>query len=180
MNSPPSDLGGFPLRQEPPKPDPFRPAQELEGDGFPLRQQIPREEQEDLKAGAETEEEEEAQPIESAIVFPLGQQRAADEDDSNRRFAGRLPLENVNCSLGKILDISAGGMRVRCKQPPERLVSVVIRVEDTNIELDAKIVWMRKVGFRKFDAGLKFLDVSDYQRQMLVRMSIQNRKRRSM
>jgi hypothetical protein len=63
------------------------------------------------------------------------------------------------------MDISAVGARVRSRgKPPVRegqALPVTIQAPAGLIRLSCLIVWSRKVAFRQWDLGLKFVDVPE-------------------
>jgi len=77
----------------------------------------------------------------------------------SRRY-GRLKDPGVRCSLGPVIDLSAGGVRVLSKH---RLKGRVDAVFDTGngprLGVRAKIAWCRRMGFRSYLVGLQFEDL---------------------
>lgn len=94
-----------------------------------------------------------------------------------RRIPGRLPQEQLSCDLGPVLDLSPGGMRVLCTRPHLGTMDVGLRGGDVNINLQAKVAWSRRLGFRRHEIGLAFIDVDKELATILSRISGDHRAR---
>ncbi len=89
---------------------------------------------------------------------------------ADRRGHGRLRGEGAQCSLGQILDISAGGMRVLTDRPLKGDQRVVFAHPDRGrLTITARAVWCRRVRVGCFAAGLQFVNVSAEDRRELLR-----------
>jgi len=81
-----------------------------------------------------------------------------------RRQAPRHQVDSISCPLGKIMDLSTGGMRIACKgKPPVRIGqvgSVDLRCSGGKMTLAAQVVWTRRSGFRDHEIGLKFVNLT--------------------
>ena len=77
----------------------------------------------------------------------------------NRRAQGRLPQELLRSNLGPVLDLSMGGMRVRCTRARKGDVDVELMELEEPVKLRAEVMWTRRQGLRRYEVGLKFLDV---------------------
>ncbi|MEE8238119.1 MAG: PilZ domain-containing protein [Gammaproteobacteria bacterium] len=95
-----------------------------------------------------------------------------------RRIPGRLPQEQLICSLGPVLDLSPGGMRVLCTRPRLGTTDIDIRGGDYSLKLRTKVAWSRRLGFRRHEIGLTFLDVDEELATVLSRISSDHRARR--
>ncbi len=96
-----------------------------------------------------------------------------------RRVPGRLPQESLECDLGPVLDMSSGGMRVLCRRPYEGEVQIHVEGYDVVLTIQARVAWVQKLGFRRFEIGLAFLDIDEDVAQMLTRVSTIHRERRA-
>jgi PAS domain-containing protein len=95
-----------------------------------------------------------------------------------RRSHGRLAQESVRSSLGTVLDLSLGGMRVRCTKVPNDEVDIKLWDAEESIELRGELCWSRRTGFGKHEAGFKFIDPDDEVSGKLGRLAARNRLRR--
>ncbi|MCP3905491.1 MAG: PAS domain-containing protein [Planctomycetes bacterium] len=95
-----------------------------------------------------------------------------------RRTHGRLTQESVTSSVGKVLDLSLGGMRVQCTRPPEGVIELKLADDDEEISLRARVMWTKRVGFGKHQAGLMFIDLDTAQNLQLSRLATRNSMRR--
>lgn len=80
------------------------------------------------------------------------------------RRKGRVRCKMLECSLGRVTDLSASGMRV---QRPSRLenrigehVGVVLAHLEGELHLRCRVRWLRASGFRREEIGLQFLNVT--------------------
>jgi hypothetical protein len=93
------------------------------------------------------------------------------EPSANARRGGRVRVEMIGCSLGDVLDISVSGMRAGLRgNAPEQGAQMPVTVQGltSRIELKGRIVWVRRTGWRRFEVGVNFEDVSDEARAQLV------------
>ncbi len=121
------------------------------------------------------------QPIES--VEPDDQSSAeAVTNTEDRRSAARIRQDTLlKCNLGEVLNFSKSGMRLRRKRIPTRSnVHVKITDGETSVKVHADIVWVRKIGYRKYDLGLQFIDLSDEEKSIIMQLAMYNRVRRTM
>ncbi len=94
-----------------------------------------------------------------------------------RRIPGRLAQEQLVSSLGPVLDLSAGGMRVLSTRPVLGIKDVGLRGGEFSVKLTTKVAWSRRLGFRRHEIGLAFLDVDEELATMLSRISRDHRAR---
>ncbi len=95
-----------------------------------------------------------------------------------RRAHGRLPQELLQSSVGPVLDLSMGGMRVHCSKPPKGSVAVELLDVEGPVTIQAEVMWVRKLGFRKYEVGLGFPHVPSDVAKQLTRVSLNHRLRR--
>jgi hypothetical protein len=78
-----------------------------------------------------------------------------------RRWAGRRekPKPFVRCTLGTVLDVSAGGLRLRTRQRLRGDVLLRLRVSGREYRVRAETVWTRRLGLLRYNNGLRFLDI---------------------
>ncbi|MCH8314413.1 MAG: PilZ domain-containing protein [Planctomycetes bacterium] len=95
------------------------------------------------------------------------------EANDDRRAHARLPQEALKCNLGEVLNLSLGGMRVRCtRAPKDTVVEVELTYEGETMKVQAEVVRSNKIGFRKHELGLRFLDVDPETAKQLTRVSL--------
>lgn len=103
------------------------------------------------------------------------------EASDDRRAHARLAQEALTCNLGEVLNLSLGGMQVRCiRATKDKLVEVQLTFEGETINLQAEVVRSTKVGFRKHELGLRFLDVDPEIAKQLTRVSLNHWVRRTL
>ncbi len=99
---------------------------------------------------------------------PIPQVGGANEHPDNKRSTGRIACELVRSSVGKVLDVSRTGLRVRSRKKAGKIDDIVIfQVTGANGQtaLKAKVVWTEKRGFRNHETGLELVDMSERQRR---------------
>jgi len=80
--------------------------------------------------------------------------------DDDRRRHGRIRTEEVTCSIGDVVDLSASGMRVESKGRRAvslgDTVSLTLKYGQYALPIDAQVVRIQKTGFRRHVLGLQF------------------------
>lgn len=83
-------------------------------------------------------------------------------DDNGLRSKPRFVTTMVTCGAGTVTDISAGGLCVESKKSPgevnDQVHTLTVQSPWGTCQLDVKIVWTKKLGRRKFETGLEFVD----------------------
>jgi hypothetical protein len=93
----------------------------------------------------------------------------------DRRTYGRRRQELLDSNFGPVLDLSLGGARISTRAELEGEVDLVIKADSGELTLPATVRWVRRVGFRKYEAGLMFLQLDDLAAQRLAEISTQHR-----
>jgi hypothetical protein len=90
--------------------------------------------------------------------------------NSNRKY-GRVRCRQIGCSLGDVLDLSAGGMRVGSRGSmglrEGDTVGVTLGANQAPIPLRCRVVWRRKVSWRSWEMGMTFLEPTAETREAL-------------
>jgi PilZ domain-containing protein len=100
-----------------------------------------------------------------------------DRVDGERRRHGRLRCEETTCCVGPVVDLSASGMRVQRRGRPvlevgdELKVRVHVYGDDPAITLTARVVWIKRSGFRQHVYGMEFAGLSDEQKRQLSELA---------
>ena len=84
------------------------------------------------------------------------------------------------CDDGLVLDLSMGGVRIRCNKAPKGRVDLKIEDFEGPVKLQAEVMWSRRQGFRKYEVGLYFPHVPPDVARQLTRVSLNHRLRRLM
>ena len=82
------------------------------------------------------------------------------EMSDDRRSHIRVPQSELHCSLGPVLDITSAGMRVICRRIPKNEVEFDLNTAVDPLPVQAKVVWTKRLGFRKHEVGLHFIQSS--------------------
>jgi hypothetical protein len=99
--------------------------------------------------------------------------------DDCRRRTGRLHQEAVTSNIGKVLDLSATGMRVLCRRKLEGRTAVSIRGLGAQIAVFGRVAWVKKRGMMKYETGIEFVDVPPDVCRQLSGLALTNRERRA-
>ncbi len=97
------------------------------------------------------------------------QMKASEAETRNARRHGRVRCEYLLCchgrtKFGHVVDLSASGMRVVRKgwvkvQDDDQL-HVTLKWQNVLISVSARVVWVKKIGYRKHLIGFTFPDLS--------------------
>jgi len=98
----------------------------------------------------------------------------------DRRTTGRFTQESLECNLGPVLDLSTGGMRVLCKRPHQGTLEVRLRASQYSLALSGQVAWSKRLGFRRHEIGVQFVDLDDDTSHILSRISASYRMRRAL
>ena len=99
----------------------------------------------------------------------------------DRRTHARLSQEALQCNLGEVIDLSLGGMQVRCaRMPKDKVIEVELIHQTETIKLNAEVMRSTKIGFRKHEIGLRFLDVDPDTAKLLSQVSQNHWVRRTL
>ena len=91
-------------------------------------------------------------------------QQAADHQDhtveADSRRRGRLPLELLECNLGQVIDMSAGGMRVKASVLPQGKTEVTFPEHPLPETLTAQVVWSEECNEESWLCGLEWVGLT--------------------
>ena len=79
---------------------------------------------------------------------------------TDRRRFGRFRGTRLGCNIGRVIDLSGGGLRVRRATRISSQMDVKLWTPKRQITVLAKVAWVRRIGFRKYEIGLEFLDMT--------------------
>lgn len=97
-------------------------------------------------------------------------------DSGGAHIMPRMPQELLNCNLGEVAELGADSIRVFCaKSPRKKDVTISFDDVDSEMKLRAQVSWSKKSG-RKYDVGLKFVDISPAEQKQVLRIAMQHRK----
>lgn len=91
--------------------------------------------------------------------------------DRDNRYGSRLRVSSLHCRLGRVLDVSSGGMRVRgFAWPPLRTYGTMrIRIHGLArpVDIEAQLAWVNHCNPLQREVGLSFTAMSDDARTLL-------------
>ncbi len=99
---------------------------------------------------------------------------------SERRNAGRVMVDSLSCSQGKVIDMSVNGMRIyratRWRPGEIRKIGFPVLAGRT-MTIAGRCHWIRRAGFFKWECGIEFLGLSEEQQQALRHVALTHAKR---
>lgn len=101
--------------------------------------------------------------------------RAPQQHAEKRRF-GRIGCSMLRCRQGNVVNVSAGGMRVRCRRRPHVKVGqvgmVALELPMGYMDLPAQAIWTRRDEHHgHWEIGFAFGELSMTQRQALLQVA---------
>ena len=89
--------------------------------------------------------------------------RSSEQSDAptvaERRMYARLRQRSLQSSLGPVLDLSRTGMRVRSSRRLRGVLEILLFPRSgTRLQVRVRVVWSKRIGFRKHLAGLEFVN----------------------
>lgn len=100
---------------------------------------------------------------------------AATGDQPNRRQYGRVKCEIVRCSVGTVVDASAGGLRIMIQErlpiKPGMHMELDLQARGNPIRVDVEVAWVKRKGLFKREIGVHFLEVSPELRKALCEIA---------
>lgn len=98
--------------------------------------------------------------------------RAMSADKPDNRSRGRMRCNNVETSLGPVLDFSATGMRILSKREiiQENDQPLMVRIDSAfdPIAVPVQVRWSRKLGWRRWETGLQFVELTEEAKAVLA------------
>lgn len=91
------------------------------------------------------------------------------------RAHDRVNAVGLSCHLGEVLDMSAGGMRVSREGKPavERgsVLQIALKSATQKIQVGARVVWLRRTSWKRWELGLQFIGVAPGVAEALVELA---------
>jgi len=102
--------------------------------------------------------------------------RLARRRDDIRR-TGRVRIEaSLQCSVGRVLDLSNGGVRVLARRAPStRLLPIRLWDDSAGLVTEARVIWHIRRGFFRHELGLELPPLDDAGRAFLTRIAARHR-----
>jgi hypothetical protein len=109
--------------------------------------------------------------------MPVLAEKPAVKKDNRRRY-GRVRCAGLRCHFAEycsdgaeVLDLSASGMRLRFRRKVDvedgAIVNITLISPAAAIRTVARVVWNRRMGFRRHEVGMTFIDPGDGLRAQL-------------
>lgn len=100
-----------------------------------------------------------ADPLARLFQQIAGAHSQTAEAESRRRH-GRLPLEFLQCNLGQVINMSAGGICVRGSVTPQGTTEVTFADHPLPETLTGRVVWKKEIDEESWLFGLEWVDLS--------------------
>ena len=107
----------------------------------------------------------------------FGEFRSGFSQDDDGRRTGRVFIESsLNCNIGRVLDLSHGGLRVMARRSPSAdLVNVRLWDDAGGFETEARVAWRIRRGFLRHELGLALPPLDDVSLAFLMRVASRHR-----
>jgi len=106
--------------------------------------------------------------------------RSGPRDGADRRAAGRVMVEGLSCSQGRVIDMNVGGMRVvrgtRWRPGEIRKIAFPVLAGRT-MTVAGRCTSTQRAGIFRWVCGVEFLGLSDDQKEALRHIALTNAKR---
>jgi hypothetical protein len=93
----------------------------------------------------------------------LSASKAPSPEIINKRRFPRFTTKVISCSLGEVVDLSAGGVRLRGKGKAPvcrgQIIPMTLFAHESQVTIKARAVHIRRVGLRTWEAGFAFVDI---------------------
>ncbi|MCH7720584.1 MAG: hypothetical protein IH988_06285 [Planctomycetes bacterium] len=89
----------------------------------------------------------------------------------------RLPQEMLKCNFGEVVELGAEEMRVNCTKDLKGTAKVELLELDQPLKLQAEVAWSKRLGPRRFDVGLRFINVTPQQSRQIMEVAMEHRRR---
>ncbi len=76
-----------------------------------------------------------------------------------RRRSVRVNVRQLKCNLGRVLDLSSGGVRLLSRRKLKGWHEITLCDRDGGVRLEAEVRWSKRRGLFKHEIGLQFLNV---------------------
>jgi DnaJ-domain-containing protein 1 len=87
----------------------------------------------------------------------------------------RVAAQGITCHLGQVLDISAGGMRIRTEGTPGvqkgDTLSFGVRSSRHKVSVQGQVLWTRRSGWKNYEIGVRWLDASPIHVELLLQLA---------
>ncbi len=84
----------------------------------------------------------------------------------------RVNAVGLSCHLGDVLDMSAGGMRISREGRPDvergTVLQIALKSSSQKVQVGARVVWVRRVSWKRWELGLQFVGVAPAVAEALV------------
>lgn len=91
------------------------------------------------------------------------------------RRAGRVTVGQLKCNLGRVLDLSSGGVRLLRRRKLKGRHELTLFDRDGGVRVEAEVRWSRRLGLWKHEVGLQFINVPSDIAAKLKRLFSKNR-----
>lgn len=92
-------------------------------------------------------------------------------EGENRRKFGRVMVEGLACSWGRIIDLSSGGAKVRMNlrcPPVGQLIHTTMPTPQGELAVAARVVWTKRVGLLAWEVGCEFVALDPASQRLLM------------
>ena len=93
----------------------------------------------------------------------------------DHRRAGRVHVKQLKCNLGRVLELSSGGVRLLSRRKLRGRHEIKLFDSDVGLRIEAEVKWSRRHGLWKHEIGLQFPNVPSDIATKLTTLATNNR-----
>jgi hypothetical protein len=84
----------------------------------------------------------------------------------------RIDEDGLYTDRGRVLDMSAAGLRIRASKRLEGTIPLAICSTAGRVSVDAHVVWTKRRGLFRFDVGLQFVNLDPATMQKITQIAV--------
>ncbi|MHC5005467.1 MAG: PilZ domain-containing protein [Planctomycetota bacterium] len=105
------------------------------------------------------------------VPSPIPDRDSSGNGGAERRVHGRRRQQMLMSSLGPVLDLSLGGMRVTATRRLRGSRTVHLMTDEGPVPVKTEVAWSRRTGFMQHEVGLKFVELDALTAKALTAIS---------
>lgn len=87
----------------------------------------------------------------------------------------RVNPKGLRCPLGEVVDVSEGGMRVRCFGKPAVEIGINTKFnlqgDRQGLSVAGRVVWVKRLNWKQYEIGVRFVDLLEPVAKMLMELA---------
>ncbi len=87
-----------------------------------------------------------------------------------------MPQEDLDSSLGRVLELGCDSAKVHCAKLPRGSITLELTDDDETVTVPASVLSSERAGTRGYDVVFRFLDSAPQVRQQILRLAMAHRR----